>query len=75
MPPVVSVSLLAPALFTVTFAVNLQAPLYDVYAGKSNVGTTAVTISFLSVQAVGTLITVGFWTRQSAPSDADFDAG
>lgn len=38
--------MLALGLFTVTFAVNLQAPLYDVYATQSNVGATAVTIAF-----------------------------
>ncbi|MBL4748887.1 MAG: hypothetical protein JKY17_09160 [Magnetovibrio sp.] len=46
MPNVLSVSLLAVALFTVTFAVNLQAPLYRTYAAKSDVGATAVTIAF-----------------------------
>jgi MFS family permease len=46
MPKFLSVSLLALALFTVTFAVNLQAPLYDVYASQSDVGATAVTIAF-----------------------------
>lgn len=39
-------SLLAIALFTVTFAVNLQAPLYDIYAATSDVGATAVTVAF-----------------------------
>lgn len=39
-------ALLALGLFTVTFAVNLQAPLYDVYAAKSDVGATAVTVAF-----------------------------
>jgi hypothetical protein len=38
--------LLASGLFTVTFAVNLQAPLYDVYAAKSGVGATAVAVAF-----------------------------
>jgi MFS family permease len=33
-------------MFTATFAVNLQAPLYDAYAVQSNVGTMAVTIAF-----------------------------
>lgn len=46
MPTFVPVSLLSLALFTVTFAVNLQAPLYDVYAAGSDVGTMAVTIAF-----------------------------
>lgn len=46
MPKMLSVTLLALGMFTVTFAVNLQAPLYDVYAAESNVGATAVTIAF-----------------------------
>lgn len=46
MPKVIPVSLLALALFTVTFAVNLQAPLYDVYAAESDVGAMAITIAF-----------------------------
>ncbi len=41
-----SASLLAIALFVVTFAVNLQAPLYDFYAKASGVGNVAVTIAF-----------------------------
>ncbi|MFK5977946.1 MAG: hypothetical protein QM488_03560 [Rhizobiaceae bacterium] len=41
MPKTLSITVLALALFTVTFAVNLQAPLYDVYAAESNVGATA----------------------------------
>ncbi|WP_282092812.1 MFS transporter [Epibacterium ulvae] len=46
MPKVIPVSFLALGLFTVTFAVNLQAPLYDAYAAESNVGATAVTVAF-----------------------------
>lgn len=46
MSKVIPVSLLALGLFTVTFAVNLQAPLYDAYAAESDVGATAVTIAF-----------------------------
>lgn len=46
MSKTVAASLLALGLFTVTFAVNLQAPLYGVYAAQSNVGATAVTIAF-----------------------------
>lgn len=46
MPKVIPISFLAVGLFTVTFAVNLQAPLYDAYAAESNVGATAVTIAF-----------------------------
>ncbi|WP_420557065.1 MFS transporter [Roseovarius sp.] len=42
----IPVSLLALGLFTVTFAVNLQAPLYEVYAAQSDVGATAVTVAF-----------------------------
>jgi len=45
-PKVIPVSFLALGLFTVTFAVNLQAPLYDAYAAESNVGATAVTVAF-----------------------------
>ncbi|MEP4039050.1 MFS transporter [Pseudophaeobacter sp.] len=46
MPKLIPFSLLALGLFTVTFAVNLQAPLYDAYAAQSEVGATAVTIAF-----------------------------
>ncbi|MBM2291111.1 MFS transporter [Sulfitobacter pseudonitzschiae] len=46
MSKLIPVSLLALGLFTVTFAVNLQAPLYDVYAAESDVGATAVTVAF-----------------------------
>ncbi|KPN63005.1 Predicted arabinose efflux permease, MFS family [Aliiroseovarius crassostreae] len=46
MPKLIPISLLALGLFTVTFAVNLQAPLYDAYAAQSDVGATAVTIAF-----------------------------
>lgn len=61
MPKCVSVSLLALALFTVTFAVNLQAPLYDVYAAESSVGATAVTIAFAAYVAglMPTLLLLG----------------
>ncbi|AHD01923.1 MFS transporter [Leisingera methylohalidivorans] len=41
-----SAALLAVILFTVTFAVNLQAPLYEAYAAQNNAGATAVTIAF-----------------------------
>jgi MFS family permease len=44
-------SLLVLVLFTVTFAVNLQAPLYGVYAQESNVGSVAVTIAFAAYVA------------------------
>ncbi|PJE29836.1 Predicted arabinose efflux permease, MFS family [Pseudooceanicola antarcticus] len=46
MSKLIPVSLLALGLFTVTFAVNLQAPLYDAYAAESDVGATAVTFAF-----------------------------
>lgn len=46
MPKLMSVSLLTLGLFMVTFAVNLQAPLYDAYAAESDVGATAVTVAF-----------------------------
>ena len=46
MPRHLSATLLALCLFTVTFAVNLQAPLYEVYAAGSGLGATAVTIGF-----------------------------
>lgn len=45
------VILLALSLFTATFAVNLQTPLYGVYAATSNVGATAVTIAFAAYVA------------------------
>ncbi|TDT74228.1 putative MFS family arabinose efflux permease [Litoreibacter halocynthiae] len=61
MTKTVSASLLALGLFTVTFAVNLQAPLYDVYAAESNVGATAVTVAFAAYAAglMPTLILLG----------------
>ncbi len=61
MSKTLSVSLLALGLFTVTFAVNLQAPLYDFYAAQSNVGATAVTIAFAAYAAglMPTLLLLG----------------
>ncbi|MCY4031834.1 MAG: MFS transporter [Hyphomicrobiales bacterium] len=47
----ISASLLAVALFIVTFAVNLQAPLYNIYAVGSGVGVTAVTLAFAAYVA------------------------
>lgn len=47
----IPVSILALALFTTTFAVNLSAPLYDVYAAQSDVGATAVTVAFAAYVA------------------------
>lgn len=46
MSKVTPAAFLALGLFTVTFAVNLQAPLYETYAAESDVGATAVTIAF-----------------------------
>lgn len=51
MPRFLSASLLALCLFTVTFAVNLQAPLYEVYAAGSTLGATAVTVAFAAYAA------------------------
>lgn len=61
MSKLIPVSLLALGLFTVTFAVNLQAPLYDVYAAQSDVGATAVTIAFAAYVAglMPTLLLLG----------------
>ncbi|MCY4261184.1 MAG: MFS transporter [Rhodobacteraceae bacterium] len=39
-------AILALALFIATYAVNLQAPLYAVYAENSQVGAMAVTVAF-----------------------------
>lgn len=52
---------LALALFLATFAVNLQAPLYAVYAAESHVGTTAVTVAFAAyvVGLMPTLLLLG----------------
>jgi MFS family permease len=57
----IPVVLLAAALFIVTFAVNLQTPLYGVYASESGVGTTAVTIAFAAYVAglIPTLLLLG----------------
>lgn len=52
---------LALALFTVTFAVNLQAPLYSAYAAESGMGAAAVTIAFSAYVAglMPTLLLLG----------------
>jgi MFS family permease len=57
----IPVALLAAALFIVTFAVNLQTPMYGVYASESGVGTTAVTIAFAAYVAglMPTLLLLG----------------
>lgn len=56
-----AVPLLALSLFTVTFAVNLQAPLYEYYAATSGVGATAVTLAFAAYVAglMPTLVLLG----------------
>ena len=53
--------ILALALFLVTFAVNLQAPLYDLYAGGGAMGATAVTLGFAAYVAglMPTLVGLG----------------
>lgn len=57
----IPVLLLALGLFTVTFAVNLQAPLYSAYAGQSDVGATAITVAFAAYVAglMPTLLLLG----------------
>ncbi|ETX13699.1 MFS transporter [Roseivivax halodurans JCM 10272] len=50
---------LALSLFLVTYAVNLQAPLYDAYAAASGRGPAAVTIAFAAYVA-GLMPTVLF---------------
>lgn len=47
----IHVSVLTLALFIGTFAVNLQTPMYSVYAAQSGVGATAVTIAFAAYVA------------------------
>lgn len=61
MPKTVAIMALALGLFMVTFAVNLQAPLYDVYASESDVGATAVTLAFAAYVAglMPTLLLLG----------------
>ncbi|WP_268800492.1 MFS transporter [Pseudomonas huanghezhanensis] len=61
MPNSLSTALLALALFTSTFAVNLQTPLYAAYAAESDVGATAVTVAFAAYAAglMPTLLLLG----------------
>ncbi|MDX7986166.1 MFS transporter [Xenorhabdus sp. 12] len=56
-----SITILTLALFTATFAVNLQTPLYSVYAAQSDVGATEVTIAFAAYVAglMPTLLLLG----------------
>lgn len=51
MPKYLSIAILALALFMVTFAVNLQAPLYSSYVGQNVLGATAVTVAFAAYVA------------------------
>lgn len=61
MSKTVAALFLAFALFTVTYAVNLSAPLYDLYAQHSDVGAVAVTIAFAAYVAglMPTLLLLG----------------
>lgn len=61
MPPFLATAVLSLTLFTVTFAVNLQAPLYGAYAADSGVGATAVTVAFAAYVAglMPTLLLLG----------------
>ncbi|CDH06772.1 MFS transporter [Xenorhabdus bovienii] len=61
MPKIFSTIILALALFTATFAVNLQTPLYGVYTAESDMGATAVTIAFAAyvVGLMPTLLLLG----------------
>lgn len=59
--PRFSVPILALCLFAVTFAVNLQAPLYPAYVATSGLGATAATLAFAAYVAglMPTLIFLG----------------
>ncbi|MCA0922929.1 MFS transporter [Pseudooceanicola nanhaiensis] len=59
--PRLAVPLLALCLFSVTFAVNLQAPLYPAYTAASGLGATAATVAFAAYVAglMPTLICLG----------------
>ena len=61
MSPKLAACILALALFLVTFAVNLQAPLYDLYVGDGAMGATAVTLGFAAYVAglMPTLVGLG----------------
>lgn len=56
-----AVAVLSLCLFTATFAVNLQAPLYSVYVADTEMGTAAVTIAFSAYVAglMPTLVMLG----------------
>lgn len=60
-------ALLAIALFTATFAVNLQTPLYGVYAAHSGVGAAGVTIAFAAYVGglMPTLLLFGGWSDRA----------
>jgi len=71
MPRSFAVVLLSLCLFTVTFAVNLQAPLYSAYTAESAMGATAVTVAFAAYVAglMPTLMLLAaFRTRSGAES-------
>lgn len=51
MPNKISAMLLGLCLLTVTFAVNLQAPLYHAHAAQGGAGAAAVTIAFAAYVA------------------------
>lgn len=59
--PRFSVPILALCLFAVTFAVNLQAPLYPAYVASSGLGAMAATVAFAAYVAglMPTLIFLG----------------
>ncbi|MCS2609528.1 MFS transporter [Halomonas dongshanensis] len=61
MPKSFAVTVLLLCLFTVTFAVNLQAPLYSAYVAESTMGATAVTVAFAAYVAglMPTLVFLG----------------
>ncbi|PJD90414.1 MAG: MFS transporter [Legionella sp.] len=54
-------TLIAVSLFIATFAVNLQTPLYAIYASRSHMGISAVTIAFAAYVAglMPTLLLLG----------------
>ena len=46
MPRLISIPILTICLFTVTYAVNLQSPLYPAYALQGGAAATSVTVAF-----------------------------
>ncbi|ECE0486467.1 MFS transporter [Salmonella enterica subsp. enterica] len=57
----IQICILTLSLFIGTFAVNLQTPMYSIYADQSGVGATAVTIAFSAYVAglIPTLLFLG----------------